>query len=315
MAARKSSSAKQPAPRGLVITRVFDAPRSLVFKAWTQREHLVHWWGQPKGATMPYCKVDLRVGGTLHFRVDLPDGNVIWGKGVYREIVEPERLVFADYFSDEHGNIVEPPPGLPKESVITATFTERDGKTTVTVEHAGVERASKENQEAYHRGWGESLDRLADDLARASKREVAITRIFDAPRELVFKAWTDPKHLAQWWGPKGFTLPGCEMDFRPGGAYRFVMRGPDGKDYPFHGVYLEIVEPERIAFTAIIDNAPGNELVTTATFAEEGGRTRLTVKQTVPTEPYARGQKQGWTESLERLADHLTKEMRHGRNH
>lgn len=315
MAAGKSShAAAKSAQRRLVITRVFDAPRSLVFKAWTEREHLVHWWGQPKGATMPYCKVDLRVGGTLHFRVDLPDGNVIWGKGVYREIVEPERLVFADYFSDEHGNIVEPPPGLPKESVITATFAERNGKTTVSVEHAGVERASAENQKAYRQGWSESLDRLAEDLARASRREVAITRIFDAPRELVFKAWTDPKHLAQWWGPKGFTLPGCEMDFRPGGAYRFVMRGPDGNDYPFHGVYLEIAEPERIVFTAIIDDAPGNELVTTATFAEEGARTLLTVKQTVPTEPYARGQKQGWTESLERLADHVTKEMQHGRN-
>jgi uncharacterized protein YndB with AHSA1/START domain len=95
------------------------------------------------------------------------------------------------------------------------------------------------------------------------------------------------------------------MDFRPGGAYRFVMRGPDGADYPFHGVYREIVAPERIVFTAIIDNAPGNELVTTVTFAEEGGKTRLTVEQTVPTEPYARGQKQGWTESLECLADYL----------
>jgi uncharacterized protein YndB with AHSA1/START domain len=150
-------------------------------------------------------------------------------------------------------------------------------------------------------------------VAGPATREVVITRVVDAPHRLVFDTWSKPEHLARWWGPKGFTLPACEMDFRPGGAYRFVMRGPDGRDYPFHGVYREIVEPERIVFTAIIDNAPGNELLTTVTFAEHGGKTRLTVQQTVPTEPYARGQKQGWTESLERLADYLAKETKHDR--
>jgi uncharacterized protein YndB with AHSA1/START domain len=148
---------------------------------------------------------------------------------------------------------------------------------------------------------------------KPADRTVVITRVFDAPRRLVFETWSQPEHLARWWGPNGFTLPGCEMDFRPGGAYRFVMRGPDGLDYPFHGVYVEIVPPARIVFTAIIDNAPGNELVTTVTFAEEGGGTRLTVEQTVPTDPYGEGQKQGWTESLERLAEYVANEMQHGR--
>lgn len=148
----------------------------------------------------------------------------------------------------------------------------------------------------------------------AAGREIVVTRVLDAPHRLVFETWSQPAHLARWWGPKGFTLPGCELDFRIGGAYRFVMRGPDGLDYPFHGVYREIVEPERIIFTAIIDNAPGNELVTTVTFAEEGGGTKLTVRQTVPTEPYASGQKQGWTESIERLAAYVEKEAKRGRN-
>jgi uncharacterized protein YndB with AHSA1/START domain len=146
--------------------------------------------------------------------------------------------------------------------------------------------------------------------AKPADRTVVVTRVLAAPRRLVFETWSKPAHLARWWGPKGFTLPGCEMDFRPGGAYRFVMRGPDGNDYPFRGVYLEIAPPARIVFTAIIDNAPGNELLTTVTFAEEGGGTRLTVEQTVPTEPYARGQKQGWTESLECLAEYLAEEMK-----
>src|ERR1700730_7092158 len=84
----------------------------------------------------------------------------------------------------------------------------------------------------------------------SAERELKITRVFDAPREMVFKAWTDPKLLAQWWGPKGFTNPVCELDVRPGGAIRVHMRGPDGTVYPMTGVYQEVVEPERIVFTS-----------------------------------------------------------------
>ena len=299
------------AAKPLAITRVLDAPRILVFRAWTEREHLVNWWGQPKGATMPYCRGDVRVGGGLHFRVNLPDGNVVWGKSVYREIVEPARVVLLDYFSDEHGNIVEPPPGLPKESVITATFVERDGRTTVTVEHAGAEQASKEDQAAYQQGWGESLDRMAEDLAKAPTREVAITRVFDAPRELVFKAWTDAGHMAQWWGPKMFTNPVCEVDARPGGTIYIVMRAPDGVEYPMRGVFLEVVEPERIVFTAVAQDKDGNALLeahTVVSFAQQGSETKLTVHQrAVGLAPLApqmlAGMEAGWTQSLERLAD------------
>lgn len=165
MAARENSPASQTDRQGLVLTRMFDAPRDLVFRAWTQPEHLVHWWGQPNGATMPHCRVDLRVGGALHYCVHLPDGQLIWGKGVYREIVEPERLVFADYFSDEQGNVVEPPPGLPKETLVIATFEEHGGKTKVTIEHVGVEQASEQNRQLYRQGWADSLDRLAARLA------------------------------------------------------------------------------------------------------------------------------------------------------
>lgn len=83
----------------------------------------------------------------------------------------------------------------------------------------------------------------------STDREFVISRVFDAPRVLVFTAWTDPEHMAQWWGPHGFTNPVCEMDVRPGGAHRIVMRGPDGVEYPIKGVYLEVVEPERLVMT------------------------------------------------------------------
>src|ERR1700683_3709541 len=89
------------------------------------------------------------------------------------------------------------------------------------------------------------------------EREVIITRIFDAPRELVFKAWTDPKHMIRWWGPHRFTNLVCEMDVRVGGAWHIVMHGPNGIDYPCHGVYREIVEPESLVFTNNAEDTAG----------------------------------------------------------
>src|ERR1700722_19507303 len=112
-------------------------------------------------------------------------------------------------------------------------------------------------------------------------REVVFSRTFEAPRSLVFKAWTDPKHVAMWWGPEGFTNPVCEMDVRPGGALRIVMRAPDGAEHPMIGVFREVVPPERLVFTNIAVDKAGNPLIdglTTVTFAEHTGKTKLTVQ-------------------------------------
>ena len=148
-----------------------------------------------------------------------------------------------------------------------------------------------------------------------AEREVVITRIFDAPRALVFQAWTDPKHLKRWWGPKMFTNPVCEVDARVGGAWRIVMRSPDGVDYPCGGVYREIVEPERLVFTNIATDNDGNPILdglTTVTFEEQGGKTKLTLTtRAVALVDYAaaylQGMEAGWTQSLESLAEELAK--------
>jgi uncharacterized protein YndB with AHSA1/START domain len=147
------------------------------------------------------------------------------------------------------------------------------------------------------------------------ERELVLTRVFDAPRELVFKAWTDPKQVAQWWGPHGFTNPVCDLDVRPGGAIRIHMRGPDGTVYPMTGVYNEVVEPERLVFTSAALDADGNpmfEVLTTVTFAEQGGKTKQimrarVIKSTAEAAPYIKGMEAGWTQSLERLAESLAK--------
>ncbi len=141
-------------------------------------------------------------------------------------------------------------------------------------------------------------------------RGLVITRVFNAPRSRVFKAWTHPKHVAQWWGPKGFTNPVCELDVRPGGAIRIDMRGPDGTVYPMSGVYQKIVEPEQLVFTSAAMDEKGNplfEVLNTVAFAERGDKTKLTlqarvVKKTTKAAPYlegmARAGARAWTASL-----------------
>ncbi len=160
---------------------------------------------------------------------------------------------------------------------------------------------------------GPDAARVASNLAAGGSpagdapAELFLTRLFKAPRRLVFETWAKPEHLVRWWGPKDFTLPTCEVDFRPGGVLRFCMRSPWGDDHWMEGTFDEIVEPERIVFSVTIEGEPpGRQLLTTAVFTEEEGGTRLTLRQMAPTDPNkARGQKQGWTESLDRLDDHL----------
>jgi uncharacterized protein YndB with AHSA1/START domain len=142
-----------------------------------------------------------------------------------------------------------------------------------------------------------------------AERELTITRVFDVPRMLVFEAWTDSKHLAQWWGPRGFTNPVCEFDARAGGALRIHMRGPDGSVYPMKGVIQEIVAPERLVFTNIAVDASGKHLLeglTTVIFSDEQGKTKMTLhtKALAVAEvaiAYLQGMEMGWTQSIDKL--------------
>ena len=149
--------------------------------------------------------------------------------------------------------------------------------------------------------------------ATTSDREIVIRRVFDAPRELVFEAWTDPEQVVQWWGPRGFTTTIQEMDVRPGGVWRFVMHGPNGTNYDNKVVFVEVVKPERLVY----DHGPGDEsdspqFHVTVTFEEEGGRTRLTLRLVFASaaerdSAVEFGALEGGNQTLERLAEHLAK--------
>jgi len=154
---------------GLAVTRVFAAPRELVFRAWTEPERLKRWWG-PKGFTTPFCAVDLREGGVLLYCMRSSEGRDFWGRGVFREIVVPERLVLAMSFADAEGNVVPATyyglsPDWPLESLMTVTFEELAGATRVAVRDEGVPPGP--DADGARQGWAEMLDGLAAYLAKA----------------------------------------------------------------------------------------------------------------------------------------------------
>jgi len=172
------------------------------------------------------------------------------------------------------------------------------------------------------------MDARNDATKKAADQEFVISRVFDAPRDLVWKAFTDPEHMKHWWGPKGFTVRVAKMDFRPGGSYHYCMRSPDGKDMWGKFVYREIVAPERIVFINSFSDENGGltrhpmsptwplEMLSTFTFTERDGKTTFTVRWT----PYNAtdeerktfdgahgGMTQGWTGTLDQLAEYLAK--------
>ena len=166
----------EDAENEFTITRVFHASRDLVYKAWTECEHLKHWWG-PKGFTVSYCKNDLRPGGMLHYCLKSPDGQDMWGKFAYREIVAPERLVYINSFSDEKGGTARHPlhQEWPLEILSTVTFSEQHGLTTVTVHWVPINATEGERKTfssghgSMQQGWTGTLDHLATYLATSGE--------------------------------------------------------------------------------------------------------------------------------------------------
>jgi uncharacterized protein YndB with AHSA1/START domain len=161
-------------------------------------------------------------------------------------------------------------------------------------------------------------------VAEADEPAVVITRLLDAPHELVWQAWTEPKHMAAWWGPKGFTNPVCDMDVRPGGAWRIVMRGPDGADYPLKGVYREVVRPRLLVMLMDLSEHPDDwhdlidpnrdkakgrpslDPLCAVGFEEREGKTELTIRMSFVSAGLRdamvkMGMEPGWNQSLDRL--------------
>jgi len=297
----------KPSDRELMVTREFDAPRELLFEVWTDPKHLEQWYG-PNGFRTETLSMDVRPGGVWRQIMHGPDGREYKNRVVYSEVAPPERLVY------RHAGETDEEP---VHHETTTTFDDLgEGRTRVSMRLVFPTAAELEfvvKTYGAEQGGVQTMERLAEHVAAmpTARREVTLTRRFDASREDVWRAWTDAEVLRLWWGPKGFTAPVCEVDARPGGRMRIVMRGPDGAEYPMRCVFREVVKPELLVFTNVPLNADGGALMaglTTVTFEEMGGQTEMSLHtvMTTMTEravPMIEGMNQGWSMSMQKLAE------------
>ena len=303
---------KSEEARTLATTRVFDAPRALVWKMWTDPEHIRHWWG-PRGFTNTIEHMDVRPGGKWTFVMHGPDGTDYPNEITYREVVEPERLSYS------HG----PAPRFE----VTVTFEERDGKTTLTMrsvfESAEILKKVIEEYGA-EKGMHETLDRLGEQIA--STNPFRISRVFDAPRDVVFRVWTEREHLAKWFGPKGMEISHCTNDLRPGGVMHYAMRSANGFEMWGRWLYREIAPPRLLVFVVSFSDPEGRitrapfegewplEMLAIVTFEDENGRTRVTVRSSAINAGEAArktfdaghdSMQMGWSGTFDVLAEYL----------
>lgn len=281
----KSETPASADPRQFIITRIFQAPRNLVYSAWTDPKQMSQWWG-PHGFTNPVCRMDVRAGGAYRIVMRSPDNVDYPMKGIFTEVVKNERLVYTCDLSehpDAWHDMIDPnrPKGAARPAmniVTTVTFQEKDGQTLLTV-CMDFESAKTRDQHVklgMNDGWSQSFERLEKLISPTSTadRELVMSRTFDAPRDLVFDAWTDPKKIVHWWGPIGFTTTIHIMDVRNGGAWEFIMHGPDGVDYPNKNVYLEVTRPHRLVY----DHVSSPKFRSTVNFTELAQQTVVNVQ-------------------------------------
>ena len=292
--------------RTLVTTRVFDAPREAVYKAWTDPTQLAKWF-PPEGMSSPRCEIDARPGGV--FRVDMKgpdgppfDGKVFPGPGRFVQVTPNERLVFT--MTPEFDGQTLP--------TVTTTVTFEDvagNRTRCTVAQSleTVEAFQRMAKQGMAEGIAQSLGKLAGVLSgkRSDRgisvegRTLTLTRVFDAPRELVWTAFTDPAHITKWMFANDWETPTATADVRPGGAFSMRMRPADHSEDGFElgGTYREVVEPERL-----VQVLEDGRLMTTVLTEVLGGT------QLVFSVEMAMGEDQeraGYTQILDHLGAHL----------
>jgi len=252
--AAKALQVTTPSDCEIAMTRVFDAPRRFVFDAWTKPELVKQWLLGPPGWIMPVCEIDLRVGGRYRFVWRGPDGTEMGMGGVHREIVVPELIVNTQLFDDDWTG---------GETIGTLLLTEHDGKTTLTNSVLYFSKEARDN--ALKTGMADGVEmgyqrldillpswkNAANPVSTVETRDLVVTRIFNAPIERVWNAWTDPQQVIQWWGPTGFSSPSAKMDFREGGTSLVCMRAPKefgGQEHYSTWAYTKIVPMRTIEY-------------------------------------------------------------------
>lgn len=299
------------------VIRVYEAPVDVVWDAWTDPAQVAQWWG-PRGFTLTTHSKDLRPGGHWNYTMHGPDGTDYINKTKYFEVEPRSKLVYDHGGNDEQAPLFR----------VTVLFTAVDGgtKTDMTMTLPTPEAAEETRKFIKKAGGDSTWDRLAEYLAKesAGKDRFVINRAFDAPRELMFQMWTDPKHFAMWLPPTGFEMQFRRADIKTGGHAFYSMSNQAGMTMFGRVDYIEIRKPDRLVYTQQFCDEQENisrhpmaptwpaTMLTVVQLTEEGpDRTRVTVtwepygattREELETFLNARaGMTQGWTGSFDKL--------------
>jgi uncharacterized protein YndB with AHSA1/START domain len=324
--AERNSIDLEQDPAVMVGTRVLDAPRTLVFDMWSDPKHLAQWWG-PNGFSTTTNTFDLRPGGVWRFVMHGPDGRNYDNRIEFEEVVRPERIVYRHRGEDAE----------PVQLRTTVTFEDLGGRTRLTL-HArfpsGKARDRVIGEFGADRGMVQTLARLAEYLGRIGKawransarhlmpkyeltkpdqRALTLARTFEAPRCLVFDAFTKPEMVKQWlWGPPEWPMVHCEIDLRVGGKLRYVWRHVTRGEMGMSGVFHDIKVPELLVNTELFDEDwTGGETLVTTTFREHDGRTVVSAtvryaSQAARDDALKTDMLEGWSQGHDRLDEMLT---------
>ncbi len=282
--------------KAFTIERTFRTSPERMWALWTTKAGVESWW-TPEGSTIKVLALDLKPGGTFDFEHTATTPEQVAGMkelgmprtlrvhNVYREVLEPRRLVFK--------TTMDFVPNVPAYETITEVDLVKVNEGTKVV-FTYSKTHSEEWDEMSRQGQMSEFDRLGRllgevgppspghrpvTLSLASEREILISRIFDAPPERVFRAHVDPKVLVKWWGPMGYVSTVDRWEPRAGGAWRIVQRAPDGTEHPFRGVFKEVLPSKRLSWTFEYEPLPGHISTQIVTFEpERGGGTKLTVR-------------------------------------
>jgi|ERR1041385_4890421 uncharacterized protein YndB with AHSA1/START domain len=308
------AKAKSTKPEPLIIERTFHAPVALVWKALTNKEDMKRWYFDLK-------EFKPEAGFEFQFVVE-HEGMVYDHRCRVTEAIPNKKLAYTWRYADRPG-----------DSLVTFELFADGDKTRLKLTHEGLE--SFPAQPAFARknfmqGWTQLIgNSLLEFLSKELCEPFVISREFNAPRQVVWKAWTERERLMQWFGPKGFIMSTASLDFRPAGILHYCLRAADGKEMWGKFVYREIVAPEKIIWINSFSDKDGGltrhpfssmmwplQMLSEATFTERNGKTTVTIKW-LPfdaTEEERRtfdgardGITQGWTGTFEQLADYLSK--------
>lgn len=297
-----------------VIERTFNAPAALVWRALTNKEDMARWYFD-----LPGFKAE--AGCEFEFVVQ-HEGNTYHHLCKVTEVIPQTKISYTWRYKGYEG-----------DSLVTFELFDEGGKTKLKLTHSGLETFPKLPQFArknFVGGWTHLVGTsLPNFLSETLAKPFVMTREFNAPRELVWKAWTEREHMTQWFGPKGFTISTANMDFRAGGSFHYCIKNPQGMEMWGKFVYCEITPPERLTWEFSFSDKDGGSIrhpfskdpwplsmMNEALFSESGGKTTITLKS-YPLDATAEerasferargGMTQGWTGTFAQLDEFLAK--------